>query len=119
MLSVCSNESTILQIITEVKILEEPELLLEARVDCELSFKRILAKEKVKYSLLLVHSSFPISIRHGYLVEIRRHGIHQFVSRLHLFTFSFTPLESPAIHGGDNINLYARRRLEYKIRVDV
>jgi hypothetical protein len=39
MLSGYSNESTILQIITEVKILEEPELLLGAGVDWELPLK--------------------------------------------------------------------------------
>src|SRR4030042_3537581 len=71
-------------IIAKMKILEQPELLLESRVYCEFSPKRIFAEEKIKYSLLLVHSGFPISIRHGYLVEISQHRIHQFVGGFHL-----------------------------------
>jgi hypothetical protein len=71
-------------IIAKMKILEQPELLLESGVNCELSVKRIVAEEKVKYSVLLMHVGFPISISHSDLVEISQHRIHQFVSGFHL-----------------------------------
>jgi hypothetical protein len=66
-----------------MKILEQPELLFESGVNGELSAKRIGAKKKVEDSLLLVHPGFPVSISHGYLVEISQHRIHQFVGRFH------------------------------------
>ena len=71
-------------IIGKMKILEQPELLLEPGINCELSAKRILTEEEVKYSLLLVHPGFPISISHGDLVEISQHRIHQIVGGSHL-----------------------------------
>jgi hypothetical protein len=75
-------------VIAKMKILEQPELLLESGVYGELSAKRILTEEKVKYSLLLVYSGFPISIGHGDLVEISQHRIDQLVRWLHL-SYSF------------------------------
>jgi hypothetical protein len=71
-------------IIAKMKTLEQPELLLESGVNCELSAKRIFTEEKVKYSLLLVRPGFPISISHGDLVEISQHRIYQFVGGFHL-----------------------------------
>jgi hypothetical protein len=59
-----------------MKILKQSEFLLEASVNCKLPPKRILPEEKVKYSLLLVDSGFPISISHGYLIEIGQHRIY-------------------------------------------
>ena len=78
-------------IIAKMKILEQPQLLLESGVNGELSAKGILTEEKVKYSLLLVRSSFPIGIGHGDLVEISQHGIYQLVRWLHL-SYSFLHL---------------------------
>lgn len=63
--------------LAELEAYQVFQAFIQASENCVLAFERILSKEALKNGRIILTVIFPVSVRHGDLIQIGQHGRHQ------------------------------------------